>query len=189
MECVSKLTLDVTTAGDISEENIMMAYNMLLSIAVDEDRPCRKDANGRNLKNDMTPAMKKVKRDAGCEKMEIQDEEVKIVCEKGRSSADVKRKTGIRFLFSSCHYFTNFFTNVALTFHADEESDDMEQDDGHLKKQRRRGRGRVHDSSRDLSNRRPPFLTNYLDFFILNFHLFTSCILFDLLHRRRYIIF
>ena len=77
MECLTKLKLGVTTAGDISEENILRANNMLLSIAMDEDRPYRKDANGRNLKADMTPAMKKAKKDAGCEKMEIQDEEVK----------------------------------------------------------------------------------------------------------------
>ena len=62
---------------------------MLLSIALDEDRPCRKDANGGNLKNDMTPAMKKAKRDAGHDKMEVQDEEVRRVCEKGRPSTDI----------------------------------------------------------------------------------------------------
>ena len=37
---------------------------MLLSIALDEDRLCRKDATGRDNKRDMTPAMKKAKKDA-----------------------------------------------------------------------------------------------------------------------------
>lgn len=77
IKCVTKLTLGVTTAGDISDENILRAYNMLLSIAVDEDRPCRKDASGKDIKRDMTPAMKKAKKDAGIDKMELQDEEVK----------------------------------------------------------------------------------------------------------------
>ena len=94
--------MGVTTAGDISEENRLRAYEMLLSIALDEDRPCRKDATGRDIKRDMTPAMKEAKKDAGVDKMDLQDEEVKKMCETGRSSASVsaestekKMKTGM----------------------------------------------------------------------------------------------
>lgn len=93
------MTLGVTTAGDISAEHIQRAYNMLLSIALDEDRPCQKDANGRDIKRDMTPAMKKAIKDAGIDKMELQDKVVKKASEAGRSAtsviAHVKRKTGM----------------------------------------------------------------------------------------------
>ena len=109
IKCVTKLTLGVTTAGDISEENRLRAYNMLLSIAVDEDRPCKKDAFGKDIKRDMTPAMKKAKKDAGIDKMDLQDEEVKKVSESGRSSASVcaesaekNNKTGIRLGHYNC---------------------------------------------------------------------------------------
>jgi hypothetical protein len=63
----------------------------------------------------MTPAMKKARKDAGSDKLELQDEEVKKVCETGKSSVSVnaekndkKRMTGIRLHNSRSQKFTDY---------------------------------------------------------------------------------
>lgn len=68
----------------MSKEDILTAYNLLRIIAFDEDRPCRRDDAGKEIKSDMTPTMKKAKALLLTEKIALQDVEVKKMSEMGK---------------------------------------------------------------------------------------------------------
>ena len=122
LEYVRKMSLGVTTSGEVSKDDFLRAYNMLKTMAFDEDRPCRRNESGKEMKSDMTPAMKKAKEQFGTEKRGIQDEEVKKMTESGRSLASAedkrqspetdkierKRKTGIQ--------LNNYFFMLAFNY-------------------------------------------------------------------------
>ena len=88
--------------------------------------------------------------------MDLQDEEVKKICETGRSSASVSAE-------STEKKWRQVFDSVTLgakrlaisdrlshsTFYADDDSDPTEQAEGHRKKCRKKGGGLVHDLSRE----------------------------------------
>ena len=72
----------------------MTAFDLLRIIALDEGRPCRRNDAGKDVKSDMTPAMKKAKEFLGVEKRERQDDEIKDITEAGRpEEADNKKSS------------------------------------------------------------------------------------------------
>lgn len=82
-DLVTKLSLGVTSLGPVSSEDFYTAHSLLVTIGRDELRPCRRDIHGKDIRNDMTPAMIKGKAKEKEEKIAAQDE---IIFESGLPS-------------------------------------------------------------------------------------------------------
>jgi hypothetical protein len=139
--------LGITTSGEVSKEDILTAYNLLRIIALDEDRPCRRDGSGKDIKSDMTPTMKKAKEQHGVEKRERQDDEIKDITETGRS----KKDDDIR----SPQDIPETPANAAKMPNLGRES--KEETEERRSKNQRRGSGRAHNIPRARSD--PPQVT------------------------------
>jgi hypothetical protein len=139
--------LGITTSGEVSKEDILTAYNLLRIIALDEDRPCRRDVSGNDIKSDMTPTMKKAKEQLGVEKRERQDDEVKEITETGRSN----EAHDIRSPGNMPETPANAAKMPKLGHESKEETEERRS------KNQRRGSGRAHNIPRARSD--PPQVT------------------------------